>query len=139
MLPSSPALVIWQVGTNAAWKDYFLDDVKAGILRGLDHLSGVAADIILINLQYAPAVLNQQQQQQPTPAPQEMLDVIARIATQARLALFRRVEIMRYWHVIGGVPFDQMISNLFMETGCIKTTGATTASQKPCARASPKL
>jgi hypothetical protein len=29
-----PALVIWQVGTNAAWKDYFLDDVRAALLRG---------------------------------------------------------------------------------------------------------
>jgi hypothetical protein len=45
----------------AAWKDYFLDDVKAGILRGLDHLSAVTADIVLMDLQYAPAVLGQQQ------------------------------------------------------------------------------
>lgn len=110
VLPSNPALVIWQVGTNAAWKDYFLDDVKAGILRGLDHLSDVTADVILMDMQYAPAVLDQQQLQ-PTPATRQMQDIIAEIATEARLALFRRFEIMRYWHVTGGVPFDQMISN----------------------------
>lgn len=34
VLAFRPALVIWQVGTNAAWKDYFLDDVGAAILRG---------------------------------------------------------------------------------------------------------
>lgn len=110
LLPSNPALVIWQVGTNAAWKDYFLDDVKAGILRGLDHLTAVSADIILINLQYAPAVLDQQQQG-PTPATQQMLDMIEKVAADAQLGLFRRFEIMRYWHVTGGVPLDQMISN----------------------------
>ena len=109
VLASNPALVIWQVGTNAAWKDYFLDDVKAGILRGLDHLSGVPSDLILMNLQYAPAVLDQQQQ--PTPATRTMQDIIARIATDSGVPLFRRFEIMRYWHVTGGVPFDQMISN----------------------------
>jgi lysophospholipase L1-like esterase len=110
VLPGNPALVIWQVGTNAAWKDYFLDDVKAGILRGLDHLSGVTADIVLMDLQYAPALLDRQQLQ-PTPATRQMLDIIAKIAAEARLALFRRFDIMRYWHVTGGVPLDQMISN----------------------------
>jgi acyl-CoA thioesterase I len=110
VLASNPSLVIWQVGTNAAWKDYFLDDVRAGILRGLDHLSGVKADIILMNLQYAPALLDQQQQN-PTPAAQQMLDIIAKIASDSAIPLFRRFEIMRYWRVTGGVTFDQMISN----------------------------
>ncbi|MGY3613907.1 SGNH/GDSL hydrolase family protein [Bradyrhizobium sp. USDA 10063] len=41
VLAFKPALVIWQVGTNAAWN---LDDVGAAILRGLDHLSGANAD-----------------------------------------------------------------------------------------------
>jgi hypothetical protein len=104
------SLVIWQVGTNAAWNDYYLDDVKAAILRGLDHHLGVPADIILMNLQYAPAVLDQQQQQ-PTPATRAMLDIIARIAADSGLALFRRFEIIRHWHVVEGIPFDQMISN----------------------------
>jgi hypothetical protein len=110
VLASSPSLVIWQVGTNAAWKDYFLDDVRAGILRGLDHLSGMRTDIILMNLQYAPALLDQQQQG-PTPATQQMLDIIARIASDSGIALFRRFDIMRYWRLTGGVTFDQMISN----------------------------
>jgi acyl-CoA thioesterase I len=110
VLASNPSLVIWQVGTNAAWKDYFLDDVKAGVLRGLDHLSGVPTDVILMNLQYAPAVLDQQQQQ-PIPAARQMLDIIERIASAAGIPLFRRFEIMRYWHVTGGVGFEQMISN----------------------------
>jgi acyl-CoA thioesterase-1 len=109
VLALKPTLVIWQVGTNAAWKDYFLDDVGAAILRGLDHLSEANTDLVLMNLQYAPAVLDQQNA--PTAATQEMLHIIEMIAAEQDLALFRRFEIMRHWHVDRGIPLDRMISN----------------------------
>jgi acyl-CoA thioesterase I len=109
VLTKKPALVIWQIGTNAAWKDYFLDDVRADILRGLEHLSGNGADVVLMNLQFAPALLSQQET--PTPATQQMLDIIADIGKDTGTALFRRFEIMRCWDVGRGIPFDQMISN----------------------------
>ena len=44
VLSFNPALVVWQVGTNAAWKDYFLDDVAAALLRGLNHMSKADTD-----------------------------------------------------------------------------------------------
>jgi acyl-CoA thioesterase I len=109
VLANKPALVIWQVGTNAAWKDYFLDDVRAAILRGLDHLAGTGADVVLMNLQFAPALLDLKEA--PTPVTQQMQEIIATIAKDSGVALFRRFEIMRYWHVDRGIPFDQMISN----------------------------
>jgi len=109
VLANKPALVIWQVGTNAAWKDYFLDDVRIAILRGLDHLAGTGADVVLMNLQFAPALLDQKEV--PTPAAREMQDIIASIAKDSGVSLFRRFEIMRHWHVDRGIPFDQMISN----------------------------
>jgi acyl-CoA thioesterase I len=109
VLASKPALVIWQVGTNAAWKDYFLDDVGAAMLRGLDHLSGANADLVLMDLQCAPAVLDQREV--PTAPTREMLEIIEMIAAEHDIALFRRFEIMRHWHVDRGIPFDRMISN----------------------------
>jgi acyl-CoA thioesterase I len=109
VLAFDPALVIWQVGTNAAWKDYFLDDVGAAILRGIDHLSRADVDLVLMDLQYAPALLGPKET--PTAATQEMQHVIDMIAAEHDIALFRRFEIMRYWHVDRGIPFDQMISN----------------------------
>ena len=109
VVEENPALVIWQVGTNAAWKNYVLADVRAAILEGLDRLSGQPTDVILMNLQYAPALLDQHQQ--PTPATGQMLEIIARIASDRRIGLFRRFEIMRHWHVDDGIPFEQMISN----------------------------
>ncbi|MGY3442837.1 SGNH/GDSL hydrolase family protein [Bradyrhizobium sp. USDA 4473] len=104
-----PSLVIWQVGTNAAWKDYFLDDVGAAIIRGIDHLSGTNADLVLMDLQYAPALL--QKDETPTATTQDMLRIIETIATKRDVALFRRFDIMRYWHINRGIPIDQMISN----------------------------
>jgi hypothetical protein len=109
VLASKPALVIWQVGTNAAWKDYFLDDVGSAMLRGLDHLSGAHADLVLMDLQYAPAVLDQRDA--ATVPTREMLEIIETIAAEHDVALFRRFEIMRHWHVDRGIPFDQTISN----------------------------
>jgi acyl-CoA thioesterase I len=109
VLALNPTLVIWQVGTNAAWKDYFLDDVSAAILRGIDHLSEEKADLVLMNLQYAPALL--QPNETPTPATREMLHIIDMIAAEHEIALFRRFEIMRSWHIDRDIPIDQMISN----------------------------
>ena len=100
--------MIWQVGTNAAWKNYVLADVRTAILGGLDQLKDYPADVVLMNLQYAPALLDQER---PKPATQEMLDIIASIAEISKVGLLRRFEIMRYRHRQGGVPFDQMISN----------------------------
>jgi lysophospholipase L1-like esterase len=94
VLANKPALVVWQVGTNAARKDYFLDDVRAAILRGLDHLAGTTADVVLMNLQFAPALLDQKEA--PTSATQQMQDIIATIAKDSGVALFQRFEIMRY-------------------------------------------
>jgi acyl-CoA thioesterase-1 len=49
VLGNNPSLVIWQVGTNAAWKDYFLEDVRDAMFRGLDRLRGCKADVILMD------------------------------------------------------------------------------------------
>ena len=110
VLSFNPALVIWQVGTNAAWKDYFLDDVGAAIMRGIDHMSGSNADLVLMNLQYAPALL-QPDKKTPTVATHDMLCIIETIAAEHDAALFRRFEIMRYWNLTRGIPIDQMISD----------------------------
>jgi acyl-CoA thioesterase I len=109
VLAFDPALVIWQVGTNAAWKDYFLDDVGAALLRGLDHLADTGADLVLMDLQYAPALL--QSDDTPKPATREMLGILEAVAAEHDVSLFRRFEIMRYWHVQRGIPLKQMISN----------------------------
>jgi hypothetical protein len=62
-----------------------------------------------MNLQCAPVVLDQHEAS--TAATTEMLRIIDVIAAVHDVALFRSFEIMRFWHVDRGIPFDQMISN----------------------------
>jgi hypothetical protein len=57
VLAESPALVIWQVGTNAIMHNYDLDDFTAAIQQGLDRLAGLAMDVVLMDPQYVPALL----------------------------------------------------------------------------------
>src|SRR5215218_7737630 len=52
-----PALVIWQVGTNAVFKDYNPDEVAAAIKFGLQWLAGLDTDVVLMDLQYTPAMV----------------------------------------------------------------------------------
>ena len=52
-----PSLVIWQVGTNAVFHNYKLDEVAASISEGLQRLSEKGMDVLLIDPQYTPAML----------------------------------------------------------------------------------
>jgi len=107
VLAKDPALVIWQVGTNAAWKDYFLDDVQIAILHGLARLASSPADVILMNLQYAPAMISEK----TMPATKLMLRLIDDAAETFGINVFDRFAIMKYWNTERGIPFEQMISN----------------------------
>ena len=96
--------MIWQVGTNAVWKRYDLPEVAASIRAGLQLLGGLPMDVVMMDPQYAPAVI-----QQPVDA-ERMVSLIAQAASQASANVFRRFALMAYWNVIERVPFDQMIS-----------------------------
>jgi hypothetical protein len=63
-LMKTPSLVIWQVGTNAVWKAYDLNRVAAAIDNGLKQLlsSRPKMDVVLMDLQYAPAILSDKDQ-----------------------------------------------------------------------------
>jgi acyl-CoA thioesterase-1 len=85
-----PDLVIWQVGTNAALRR---DDVSADeklIRRGVAVMKEHGIDVVLMDLQYAPRVLDRR-------ASAEMERLIAEIAQATHVGLFRRFEIMREW------------------------------------------
>jgi hypothetical protein len=105
VLGQRPTLVVWQVGTNAAWKDYNLYDVASAIRTGLAQLSNIPADVVLMDLQYAPALLKK------LAASECMVALIEDAATRAGVNLFRRFALMRHWNVDDKIPFDQMISN----------------------------
>jgi lysophospholipase L1-like esterase len=90
VLAEHPDLVIWQVGTNAVLRR---DDLAADaelLQRGIEQIVAAGADVVLMDLQYAPRVLAR-------PAYALMEQVIADTAERDHVALFRRFEMMRYW------------------------------------------
>ena len=107
VLAEAPALVIWQVGTNAVFhdQDYSPDAVAAAILAGLDRLATLPMDVLLIDLQYVTAML----QPEKIKRAQDILSLIEAAADTAEVDLFRRCALMEHWVVQGGVPFDQLL------------------------------
>jgi lysophospholipase L1-like esterase len=113
VIAEKPDLVIWQVGTNAVWQGpnqnppppSFEETTKA-IRDGLIVLRDeTQADVILMDLQYVPAVL--------TPAIKEkaiaMVETIGELARDAGVNVFRRFAFMKALHEVEHVSFDRMV------------------------------
>ena len=114
VIAATPDLVIWQVGTNAVWQTpdqkprppSFEETIEA-IRDGLIKLRNkTQADVILMDLQYLPAVL--------TPAKKdkaiEMVEAIRELAADADgVNVFRRFAFMEGLHKVEGVSFDRMV------------------------------
>jgi hypothetical protein len=100
----NPALVIWQVGTNAVFHNYNLDDVAAKIAEGLKRLNSKPTDVVLIDPQYTPAMLFDDKAEAST----RMVSLISAAAEQAKVNLFRRWALMRHWHVHNNIGLDRM-------------------------------
>ena len=94
VIAEHPDLVIWQVGTNAVLhrEDLVADGER--IERGIAQLKRDGADVVLMDLQYAPRVLAR-------PAYVTMEQLIASAAKANQAGFFRRFEIMRHWQESG--------------------------------------
>jgi lysophospholipase L1-like esterase len=104
----NPDLVIWQVGTNSVWQPdppSFKDTTQA-IRDGLDRLLDTRRiDVILMDLQYVPALL--------TPAKADktnaMVAAISEIAHAKGVNVFRRFALMKGWHDVARISFDRLV------------------------------
>jgi len=111
VISEKPDLVIWQVGTNAVWQSpdqnppSFSETVRA-IQDGLVKLSDeTLADVVLMDLQYVPAVL--------TPAKRDkaiaMVETISALARNASVNVFRRFAFMKGLCEVEKVSFDRIV------------------------------
>ena len=106
VVDEDPALVIWQIGTNAVWQlDHDLDEVSAAIAKGLAELGCKPIDAVLMDLQYVPAVLTDDK----IDATKRMLSLIAQAAATAKVNLFRRFAMMHKWHEVEKFSFDTIV------------------------------
>ncbi|MET4200105.1 lysophospholipase L1-like esterase [Bradyrhizobium sp. LA2.1] len=104
----NPDLVIWQVGTNSVWQadgPSFTDTTKA-IREGVDQLLGAKRiDVILMDLQYVPAVLTPAKCQKAD----AMVEAISQIAYDKQVNVFRRFALMKAWHEVARISFDRLV------------------------------
>jgi hypothetical protein len=108
VIDENPSLVIWQVGTNAVWKGFDLGEVAAAVDAGLKLLltSRPGIDVVLMDLQYAPAILSDNR----IKAAERMVELISEVAAaNPPVNLFRRFDLMRRWHEIEKNSFDRLI------------------------------
>ena len=83
VIGEAPALVIWQVGTNAVFRkeEFNFDDVAGSIATGLDWLASLPTDVVLMDLQYATALVV------PDEKKRFAIDMVARISAAAEKSL----------------------------------------------------
>ena len=102
-----PALVLWQVGTNAIYHRELYDPhrVAATIETGLGWLKAREIEVILMDLQYAPQLLNGKEADTRL-----MVSLIADAANRAGVSVFRRFALMEQW-VKEGIDLGRLISS----------------------------
>jgi acyl-CoA thioesterase I len=91
VIAAHPQLVLWQIGTNSILRDLPLALHSTVLREGIGRLKAIGADVVLIDPQYAPKVLRK-------PEAPEMVEQIARAASEENVDLFRRFAVMHEWY-----------------------------------------
>jgi acyl-CoA thioesterase-1 len=102
VLAHHPDLIIWQLGTNdVAWggRAGGLNDM---VTSGVRTLKTSGADIVLMDMQYAPVVLASSEHE-------TMRAIIAEVAREERIGLFSRFALMRR-SVEAGLPSTALVA-----------------------------
>jgi acyl-CoA thioesterase I len=106
VIGEAPALVIWQVGTNAVFWDkvYSPDAVEAAIGAGLDWLDPLSIDVVLMDMQYTAALVTEPAKLERA---KDIETRILRAAEKAGVNVFRRFALMKRW-CDDGIPLANM-------------------------------
>jgi lysophospholipase L1-like esterase len=98
-----PDVVLWQLGTNAVLRDDPIGAVDQLLADGLMRMKALGADVVLIDLQFAPQVLGRRDTE-------GMVGVIAAASATRSVDLFPRFKVMQEWHETEAIPFDAFLS-----------------------------
>lgn len=103
VLPERPDLVIWQFGTNDVLTDADPALWTETLRTGIERLQEAGADVVLMDLQYAPRVLAH-------PSYRDMERSLWAAARATDVAVFRRFAIMRHWAEDGYMTLPVMLA-----------------------------
>jgi len=104
VVATKPDLVLWQLGTNSVIRDHIFTDHGDSIRAGLAKIRSVGADVVLIDLQFAPKVIVK-------PEAAHMVELIAATAKQEDVNLFHRFDVMKRWSVVDHMAFESFVSS----------------------------
>jgi acyl-CoA thioesterase-1 len=106
-IADAPALLIWQVGTNAVYRkiDYDFKDVANAIAVGLDWLAGLPMDVVLMDLQYTRELVEDPDKLKLS---EQIEQLISAAAGKAEVNLFRRWALMRRWCIEDNIPLPDL-------------------------------
>ena len=103
VIREKPDLVLWQVGTNSVLDGKAVQPHASLLREGLTRLKATGADVVLIDLQYAPKVIAKRNAD-------GMVSLIAATAKAEHVCHFRRFDLMRQWHETEHLPFKTFVS-----------------------------
>jgi acyl-CoA thioesterase I len=103
VIAAHPDLVLWQVGTNSVIRDHSLKSHAVPLREGIIQLKEAGADVVLMDMQYAPQVLAKSETQ-------GMEDQIAFAAKAENVDLFGRFALMRNWYQVQHIPFATFVA-----------------------------
>ncbi|MDD2875992.1 MAG: SGNH/GDSL hydrolase family protein [Acidiphilium sp.] len=122
VLALEPAVVIWQVGANAAARREGIDHFSRLVRRGLRRLRAAHVDVVLMDNQRSRMLL-------ASPDNRRINAVLARLARQNRVGLFSRDALMRQWQKSGATLDDFLAADgLHMNDRGYACTAAALAS-----------
>jgi acyl-CoA thioesterase-1 len=104
VLAEKADLILWQVGTNALLAEHPVTAQAALLHEGLVRLKASGSDVVLIDPQLVPSVIEKADAER-------MVAAIARVAKEDSVCLFRRFALMRHWHESERIPFATFVSD----------------------------
>lgn len=107
VLAEQPQLVIWQVGTNAVFRNvaFNFDDVEVAIVLDLRWLKDLPVDVVMMDLQYTPALIDGGKLSMS----RDMVARITRTAAAAGVNMFSRFALMERWVTRDGIPIEKLV------------------------------
>lgn len=104
VIDAKPDLVIWQMGTNAILHELDYADFDHVVQEGIDRMHAAHIEILLMDLQYAPRVIE-------VPDHQRMLTFFDAIGARNHVPVFHRYAVMKYWSDTMRGDYPRMLSS----------------------------
>jgi len=125
----APTLVIWQVGTNAIYHRELYDppSVARIVETGVSWLKNLQADVILMDMQYAPALFRDKDGKPDYGREKDarnLVSMISAVAGRAEVNVFQRFALMEHWVTTDRISWTDLIGadglhQTEFATGCV--------------------